>query len=73
MEFNRPNINTVHFGEDSLRHFGALIWDLIPSEIKSADNIEQFKSRVRRWSTVKCPCRLCKNYIEGLGYVDTFD
>ena len=71
-EFNRPNINTVHFGEDSLKYLGPLIWDLIPNGIKSIGNLEQFKSEVRKWSPEKCPCRLCKNYVEGLGYVITF-
>ena len=71
-EFCRPNINTVHYGEDSLRHFGSLIWDLI-HDITGVDSLEEFKSRVRKWSPDKCPCRLCKNFIEGLGYVDLFD
>ena len=71
-EFDIPNINTVHFGEDSLKHFGTLIWDLIPNVVKNADNLEIFKSKIRSWSPGKCPCRLCKQYIEGQGYVELF-
>ena len=29
-DFKKPRINSVHFGEDSLRSFGYIIWKLIP-------------------------------------------
>ena len=68
-DFKIPRINTVHFGEDSLRFFGCKIWNLIPNEIKSVDNLTAFKRHIRNWSPNKCPCRLCKTYIHHLGYV----
>ena len=72
-EFSRPNINTVHFGEDSLRHLGSLIWELIPMDIKNIDSLDVFKSRIIKWSPEKCPCRLCRNFETGIGYIELFE
>ena len=32
------------------------------------DNLE-FKSKVKSWNPINCPCKLCKTYIGGVGYV----
>ena len=66
-DFVVPMIKTVTFGEDSLRYFGSKIWELIPQEIKNVQNIATFKNSIRKWIPNKCPCRLCKTYIQGGG------
>ena len=71
-DFVKPNINTVHYGEDSLKYFGCLIWELIPKEIKCADNIDIFKLLIKKWVPEKCPCRLCRNFVHDIGYVQIF-
>ena len=68
-DFKMPNINTVHYGEDSLRFFGYKIWELIPIEIKYVDDLLTFKSKIRNWAPKICPCRLCKTYIQGVGFI----
>ena len=67
-DFVMPNVNTVHFGEDSLRFFGYKIWNLIPHEIKDVESLDVFKRRIKVWAPEKCPCRLCRLYIQGVGY-----
>ena len=67
-EFTRPNINTVHYGNDSLQYFGSVIWELVPQNIKEVDNLEQFKDNIKNWAPDPCPCRLCRVYIGGVGY-----
>ena len=42
-DFAMPNINTVHFGEDSLRFVGYNIWNLIPPENKYVETLDIFK------------------------------
>ena len=69
-EFKRPNISSVHYGEDSLAYFGSVIWDLIPQEIKIMNNLNSFKTAIRKWTPSKCPCRLCRTYIGSLGYTN---
>ena len=68
-DFVLPQANTVHFGQDSLQFFGSKIWDLIPMEIKSCKKLEHFKDGIKKWVPNNCPCRLCKTYIPGIGYL----
>ena len=67
--FITPPINSVHFGEDSLKYFGSKVWNLIPCNIKKVENVNIFKTLIRNWAPEKCPCRLCKQYIHGIGYI----
>ena len=69
-DFVVPTIKTVLYGEDSLRYFGSKIWELIPQEIKSVQNLATFKNSIRKWIPNKCPCRLCKTYIHGVGFIN---
>ena len=49
-ELIRPNINTVHYGEDSLKYLGSVIWQPIPQGIKDIDNLDQFKRKIKGWA-----------------------
>ena len=58
--FHRPNVNTVFYGENSLRNFGPIVWDtMIPKYMKEIPDIDKFKESIKKWIPVKCPCRLC--------------
>ena len=71
-EFIRPIVNN-NFGRNSIRSFGPIVWDdMLPEKLKSIVTIEKFKKEVKKWIPV-CKCNLCKPYIQGVGYVDTFD
>ena len=69
IDFAKPQINSVHFGEDSLRYFGNIIWNLVPSDIKNDLDFNDFKRKIRNWVPENCPCRLCRPYIQGVGYI----
>ena len=69
IDFYSPFSNTVYKGEDSLGYFGPLIWDIIPVDLKNSPSLATFKHRIKKWIPVKCPCRLCKDYVQGLGYL----
>ena len=69
--FVRPNVDTVYKGEQSLRCFGPIVWNsMLPEKLKSCKSLSEFKSRIRFWTPDNCPCKLCKTYIPGLGYVE---
>ena len=70
-EFVIPRTRTVHKGDDSLRHLGPLIWNIIPEDIKSLRTLRAFKEKIKAWHPCKCPCRLCRPYIQGIGYINT--
>ena len=72
--FFRPNVNTVYKGEASLRWFGPIVWDsMLPENFKAITTLEKFKGEIKKWVPENCPCRLCKEYIRGLGFVTLFD
>ena len=67
--FLRPNVNSVKWGDRSLRHFGPIVWNsMLPDEIKNCPGLDQFKQSIKSWKPDNCPCEICRIYVEGLGY-----
>ena len=69
-DFILPKVNIVHYGHDSLRYFGSKVWNMFPAHIRNIKSLEKFKAEIRKWTPNVCPCRLCKMYISGVGYLD---
>ena len=65
----RRNVHSVHYGMETISTLGPKIWNLLPSDIKNSISLSSFKSKIRNWTTDKCPCRLCKRYIQNLGFI----
>ena len=73
--FRKPNIKKK-IGKDSCCYFGPKVWnELIPNELKTIEELEEFKDKVRKWIPTKeiCRCNLCLDYIAGVGYTETFE
>ena len=64
-----PKVNTVNNGIETIRYRGPMTWMLVPEEIKESKSISMFKEKIRKWKPVGCTCRLCKIYINDLGYL----
>ena len=62
-DLKTSSVNTVYKGDDSLRHLGPLLWQIVPEYLKNAKSLEAFEIGI------KCPCRSCKEYIPGVGYI----
>ena len=69
-DFSIPNINGVFHGQVSIRHFGPLIWQLVPSEFKDLNSVSAFKAAIRKWKPKNCPCRICKTFIGNVGLIE---
>ena len=68
-KFLRHKVNTVYKGENSLRCFGPVVWNtLLPTNLKFCTSLGEFKNAIKSWVPRNCPCRLCKDYISGLGF-----
>ena len=52
--------NTVTFGRNSLRILGPKIWNHLPREFKTAEDLKTFKMLLRQWNGPQCDCNLCK-------------
>ena len=67
--FKSQNVRTVTYGTETLRFLGPKIWSIIPSNVKEINSLDEFKRLIKNWKPDQCPCRLCKRYISGLGFV----
>ena len=45
------------------------MWDMIPAETKNLTTASAFKREVKNWKIENCPCRLCKPYIQDVGFI----
>ena len=69
-DFYARRIRTVFHGEGSLSFLGPRIWTLIPDKIRSSESLSLFKKRIKTWQPSNCPCRICRTYIEGVGFIN---
>ena len=77
-ELQRRRNRTVYFGTESISEsissesissLAPKIWELILSDIRSANSLGIFKEKIKFWTTDKCPCRPCKTYIGNVGFI----
>ena len=65
---------TVCNGEQSLRWFGPIVWDtMVPNDLKTINDLVDFKQKIKKWVPKNCMCRLGKNYISDLGFVTLYE
>ena len=68
--FIRPNLR-YEKGKKSIRIFGPIIWNnMLPDSIKECNSLIDFKSSIKSWIPNNCVCKLCKTYIQRLGYIN---
>ena len=68
--FMTRNVRTVRYGTETLAHLAPKIWVIIPKDIKESRSLKLFKRRIKLWKPVECPCKLCRTYICGVGFID---
>ena len=67
--YNYVNPKSVHYGLETLRSFGPKIWNILPDNIKTSTTLSLFKKYIKTWIPVNCPCRLCKVFLPGIGFI----
>ena len=65
-----PKVKTVTFGLHSFRSLGPRIRRLVPDELKAIKSLNVFKEKMKGFELKECPFNLCKDYIQGVGYLD---
>jgi hypothetical protein len=69
-KFTRHKVNKVYKGENSLRIFGPIVWNtMLPEKLKACSSLAEFKNYIKSWIPNDCPCRLCKHYVQGVGFI----
>ena len=72
--FIRPRVYSVYKGEWSLRWFGPTVWDkMLPENYKKIENLENFKEDIKKWTPENCPCKTCKEFTHGVGYLNVVE
>ena len=69
-DFSVSSVNTTHFGLNSLRYFASKVWNMVPLEVKSLNDVESFKSEITKWEPMQCQCTLCLPSMHSIGYVN---
>ena len=67
--FTTRSVKTVYYRTESLSYLAPKVWELIPNNIKSLENLPKFKKAIKNWKLDVCPCRFCRLYIPQVGFV----
>ena len=67
--FEKRKVHSVYHGTESLSFLGPKIWDLVPVELKQSETLYSFKLKIKNWVLFECPCRICKTYIQQVGFL----
>ena len=62
------NLNSVYNGTETVSYRAMKTWDMVPEEIKISQALCKFKRKIKNWKPDNCRCRLCKTYINGVGF-----
>ena len=67
--YNSHNPKTVHYGTETLKSLGPKIWSILPIKVKISTNFDMFKRNIKILIPTESPCRLCRPYIPGSGFI----
>ena len=68
--FRIPNVSSVYMGKLSLSYFGPVVWEkMLPDEYKTIESLPKFQEEIKKW-VPDCKCRLCEEWVEGVGKVN---
>ena len=59
-------IKTVQCGSESLSSLRPRLWNILPDEYKKLQSV---KDKIKSSIPENCPCRLCKIYIQHIGFI----
>ena len=64
-----PSVKSVLKGKKLLRYFGSLMWNSLPIDIRNPEILVVFQAKIKTWKPDGCTCRLCKKYLNGVGFI----
>ena len=68
-EMRQQKVRTVRYGLETALCCAPQLWSLVPTDLKSAPNFNQFESKIKHWECTECPCKVCRTYLRNIGYV----
>ena len=55
--------------DGNISYLGPKIWDAIPDDYKTIENLDTSTIKTKIWEPKNCLCRLCKIYIDRVGFL----
>ena len=54
-----PPARTIKFGSNSVFFRGSILWNSLPTILKTAPSLNLFKDSIIKWQGDNCTCRIC--------------
>ena len=61
-------MKSVFCGTESILFLGPKIWSIVPNEFKETP-LHAFKKLIKKYEPENYRCRLCKSYIQNVGFI----
>ena len=68
-DFITSEVHSAFHGTECILHLGSKIWSIVPEEFKNKKSLNSFKESIKMWIPTNYPCRLCKVYLDGVGFI----
>ena len=52
-----------------IKYRGPQIWNLIADNIQNISSLQNFKREIKKWKCENHPCKICKTYLENIGFM----
>ena len=62
-------MHSVYNDTESISFLGPKIWELVLEDAKQSESLEVFKNKIKKWVPYRCPCRLCRVYLQNIGFI----
>ena len=63
LQFSTDPTHSTYNGIASAWYLGPKNWEKIPAEIQNKKFLDNFKRKIKKWKSVKCPCRICRTLL----------
>ena len=61
---------TIKIETETISYRGPQIWNLIPERLRTLETLNKFKKEMKSWKCDACLCRMCKMYIQRVGFIN---
>ena len=67
--FKPGNPKIVYYGTETISVLRPTLWIILPDEYRNSTSLKEFKSKIKNWVPLNCPCCLCETYIQNVGFI----
>ena len=68
-EIHTENRTTDRYGTETVKYRASFLWANLQTKYINAKSPDEFKSKIKAWKCDFCQCRLCKKYVQNLGFI----